>query len=148
MNDSTKQIDAFYIQKCIELARISKERGESPVGSIVVRNSKIIGEGIESVKSRNDLSFHSEIEAIRDACQYLGHRNLSDCVLYTTHEPCIMCSYIIRQTGIKKVVFGISSDEIGGYSSKLPVLKDESVKRWKTLPEIIPNFMENECRDI
>lgn len=139
--------DVFMMNRCIELARISKQRGESPVGSVIVCGGSIIGEGIESVKARNDISFHSEVEAIRDACQQLGHRDLSGCVLYTTHEPCIMCSYIIRQTGISKVVFGISAGEIGGYGSKLPVLTAE-LNRWGPPPEVIAGFMENECRII
>ncbi|MGB6094267.1 MAG: nucleoside deaminase, partial [Moheibacter sp.] len=126
----------FFMNRCIELAGISKQRGESPVGSVIVRNGQIIGEGVESVQARNDISFHSEIEAIRDACQQLGHRDLSGCVLYTTHEPCIMCSFIIRQTKISKVIFGLSTGEIGGFSSKLSVLTDQTVERWNQPPEI------------
>lgn len=140
--------DESFMNRCIALAKISKQRGESPVGSVIVKDGQIIGEGIESVKARNDISFHSEVEAIRDACQRLGHRDLSGCVLYTTHEPCIMCSYIIRQTKISKVIFGLSTGEIGGYSSKLPVLTDQTVERWNQPPEIIADFMENECRMI
>ncbi|MGB7498862.1 MAG: nucleoside deaminase [Moheibacter sp.] len=138
----------LFMNRCIEIAGISKQRGESPVGSVIVRNGQIIGEGVESVQARNDISFHSEIEAIRDACQQLGHRDLSGCVLYTTHEPCIMCSFIIRQTKISKVIFGLSTGEIGGFSSKLSVLTDQTVERWNQPPEIICGFMENECRTI
>lgn len=138
--------DDHFMMRCIELAKISKQQGESPVGSLIVMDGEIIGEGTEAVKANNDLSFHSEIEAIRKACQFLGHRDLSDCILYTTHEPCIMCSYIVRQTKIQKVVFGIATGEIGGYSSKLNVLTDTGVSRWNSPPEIVPNFMSDECR--
>ncbi|MDD3458662.1 MAG: nucleoside deaminase [Weeksellaceae bacterium] len=135
-----------FMQKCIELARISKNRGESPVGSVVVKDGKIIGEGIESVHARNDFSFHAEIEAIRDASQHIGHCDLSGCTLFTTHEPCIMCSYIIRQTRIGRVVFGLSTGDIGGYHSELAVLKDKSVKKWNQPPEVIAGFMQEECK--
>lgn len=148
MNISGEHLEEYFIRKCIELAKISKTMGESPVGSVVVKNNEIIGKGTESVKAKNDLSFHSEIEAIRDACNFLGHRNLSDCVLYTTHEPCIMCSYIIRQTGIGKVVFSISSGEIGGFNSHLPVLCDQTVSRWQKPPLIIGGVLEKECREL
>lgn len=148
MDSNEIKPDTDFMLRCIELAKISKEHEESPVGSVVVLNGKIIGEGVESVKARNDLSFHSEIEAIRDACQYLGHRDLSGCVLYSTHEPCMMCSYIVRQTRIKKVVFGIPVDDVGGFSSELKVLTDTSVKKWNSVPEIIAGFMKEKCLSV
>src|SRR6478609_3973229 len=89
-----------YMRKCIELALKAKELKESPVGSLVVMNEIIIAEGWECSKAHNDITFHAEIEAIRRATEHLQSQNLSNCVLYTTHEPCIMCSYVIRHTKI------------------------------------------------
>jgi len=126
-----------FMQQCEELALVAKERGESPVGSIVVLNGEMIGEGIEAVKVNNDITFHAEIEAIRRASGFLGHRNLAGCILYTTHEPCIMCSYVIRQTRISTVVMKNLTGDTGGYSSKLPVLLDTNVEKWGEPPVTI-----------
>lgn len=116
-----------YMQLCIELAKVAKRRGDNPVGSILVRNGEVIGEGIEGGKTHKDITYHAEIEAIRDATKKLDTQDFSSCILYTTHEPCIMCSYVIRQSKIATVVIGIATGDIGGFSSKLPVLIDTQV---------------------
>lgn len=145
MNDIDLKQHKSYMRICINLARVAKQRGDSPVGSIVVRNGVIIGEGIEGGKTHKDITYHAEIEAIRDATKNKKHQDLSDCILYTTHEPCIMCSYVIRHMKIPTVVIGTSTGEIGGFSSKLPLLTDTSIKRWTAPPQLIQGVLEQEC---
>ncbi|MFA5619064.1 MAG: nucleoside deaminase [Weeksellaceae bacterium] len=145
MNEETMKIHEFFMRKCIELAKISKSHGESPVGSLLVLEGKVIGEGTEAVKTKNDLTCHAEIEAIRRANDLLKTRDLSGTVLYTTHEPCIMCAYMIRQSKIAMVVSGISTGEIGGYSSHLAVLTDDKIQRWNSPPLLVKGILENEC---
>jgi len=91
----TTETDSLFMKRCEALAAIAAERGESPVGSVVVLGGKIIGEGIEAGKSKQDVTFHAEVEAVRDAVRKHG-KDLSTATLYTTHEPCILCSYVIR----------------------------------------------------
>ena len=137
-----------YMSICIDLAKIARQRGDSPVGSIIVQNSLIIGEGIEGGKTHKDITFHAEIEAIRHATKYLGKQNLSDCILYTTHEPCIMCSYMIRHTKIPLIVTGLATGEIGGFSSKLPLLLDTTIQKWAAPPRLINGILAKECADL
>lgn len=147
----TKQDEIFYemlMRKCIGLAKIAKKNGDSPVGSILVRNGNILSEGIESSKARNDLTFHAEIEAIRNATRSLKTNDLSDCMMVTTHEPCIMCSYVIRHYKIKLVVIGITTGETGGFSSASPLLLDQTISKWNHPPEIIIGILEGECRKL
>jgi tRNA(adenine34) deaminase len=134
-----------FMRKCIELALVAKNRGDSPVGSVLVKNGIVIAQGIEAGKTNKDITFHAEIEAIRNANKYLNSQDLSDCTLYTTHEPCIMCSYVIRHTQVNKVVIGIATPNTGGYSSKLKVLSDTSVKTWQAPPELIFGVLESAC---
>lgn len=136
------------MRHCIRLARIAKERGDSPVGSILVQNGQIISEGIEGGKTHKDITFHAEIEAIRKAVKSLEKQDLSECILVTTHEPCIMCSYIIRHHKIKLVIIGLTVPDVGGYSSAYPVLKDTSVKKWESAPNVICGILEKECREL
>ncbi len=135
----------FYMAKCVAFGKTAKARGDSPVGSLIVQNQKIIGEGIEGAKTNCDITFHAEIEAIRNAVKNTGLSNMSDCTLYSTHEPCIMCSYVIRHLKIGIVVVGISTGEIGGYSSNYPLLMDSSIKKWNTPPIVIKGILEKEC---
>lgn len=137
-----------YMRKCISLAEIARERGDSPVGSVLVRDGKIISEGIEGGKTHKDITFHAEIEAVRNAVVSLGKSDLSDCIMVTTHEPCIMCSYVIRHHKIKLVVAGITTGETGGYSSSLPLLLDNTITKWTDPPEIIDGILERECREL
>ncbi|MDN3656116.1 nucleoside deaminase [Ferruginibacter paludis] len=138
----------FYMAKCIELAKVAKIRGDSPVGSLIVRNEKIIGEGIEGGKFHKDITFHAEIEAIRQAGKNTGISDFSDCILYTTHEPCIMCSYIIRHHKVGKIIVGITTGEFGGYSSKYPLLLDTSIDKWGSAPVIVQGVLGKECREL
>lgn len=93
----------------------ARQRGDSPVGSVIVYRGNIMGEGVEGGKTHQDISFHAEMEAIRQATAFLQSQDLSEC---------IMCSYMIRHTRIKWVVAGITTGEIGGDSSHLPLLAD------------------------
>ena len=115
------------MRRCIELAKIAKKRGDSPVGSIIVKDGKIVAEGIEGGATHKDVTFHAEIEAVRNATASLGKTDLSDCFMVTTHEPCIMCSYVIRHYKIGLIIVGMRASEIGGYSSALPVLLDRTI---------------------
>lgn len=138
----------FYMHKCIALAKMAKQRGDSPVGSLIVMDGEIVGEGIEGGKTNHDITFHAEIEAIRNAVKYSGTQDLSNAILYTTHEPCIMCSYVIRHTKIPVVVTGLLTGEIGGFSSELPVLLDTTVKKWASPPVLINGVLMEDCKKL
>ena len=78
--------------KCIELANIAKQRGESPVGSVVVKDGEIIGEGIEGGKTNKDITYHAEIEAIRNATKLLHHRifHSAQCIQLMNLVLCVL----------------------------------------------------------
>ena len=142
-----KQYESL-MRRCIELAKIAKQRGDSPVGSIIGKDGQIIAEGIEGGKTHKDITYHAEIEAIRNAIVTLGKTDLSDCFIVTTHEPCIMCSYVIRHHKIGLIIVDMTTGEIGGYSSILPVLLDRTISQWTTPPKIIDKILERECKDL
>lgn len=133
---------------CLELAKRAMEKGNPPVGAIVIKGNQIIGEGEEAGKSQEDITYHAEIEALRDARKHLQSVDMSDCVLYTTHEPCCMCSYMIRHHQISKIVIGSWVDFIGGASSEFPILLTENVPNWKNKPEIIQGILQKECDEL
>jgi tRNA(adenine34) deaminase len=134
------------MRKCIELGKKAMRNGNPPVGSILVKNNTIIGIGVEAGKSMNDITKHAEIEAIRDALKQ--HQSLNDVTLYTTHEPCIMCSYVIRHHQIKTIVYGTKSKYVGGKTSDYNLLETESVPKWGKIPEIIDGVLEKECLNL
>lgn len=137
-----------FMRRCIELGRIAKQNGESPVGSIIVCEGQILGEGIESVKTRMDVTAHAEVEAIRAASGKLKSLDLRGCSLYTTAEPCWMCSYVIRRTRISHVVIGIPVPHVGGATSRYPILTDPKIECWPELPAVSWSSLREECESL
>ncbi|WP_040678388.1 nucleoside deaminase [Nitratireductor pacificus] len=97
----------------IEQARLAAERGEVPVGAVVVRDGIILARAGNRTRERNDPTAHAEIVAIREACAALGAERLVDSDLYVTLEPCAMCAGAISFARIKRLYFG-AEDEKGG----------------------------------
>jgi tRNA(adenine34) deaminase len=134
-----------YMRLCLKLAGIARERGEVPVGSVIVRGGAVIAEGIEGVRAQHDIAHHAEMEAIRRSCEILQTLDLSECALYTNAEPCFMCSYAIRACKIGTVVFGAPVHTVGGFSSQFPVLSTNAVPNWGPPPEIVGGVLREEC---
>lgn len=130
--------DFDYIKRCELLAAEAAANGDAPVGSIIVKDDEIICEAIEAAKYKNDVTCHAELEVIRLAVKKLRTNNLSGCILYSTHEPCIMCSYAIRFHKIKKVVYQHAVNYLGGVSSSMPLLISKEVPpHWGEVPVIV-----------
>lgn len=138
-------IEEKYMKKCLQLAEEALANGDPPVGAILVLDDLIIGQGIESGKSTGDITNHAEILAIRNAIANGFSKELSQSTLYTTHEPCIMCSYLIRHHKIPRIIFGTSVDYIGGFTSTFGVLKTEEVPKWGKRPEVISGICKVDC---
>lgn len=135
-----------YMQRCLELAAIAKSQKQTAVGAMIVRAGKVMAEGIEGGPGLPTVLAHAEMIAIVGAIDALKSRDLSDCTLYTTVEPCIMCAFLARETKIRVVVYGTDAGQIGGAGSAYPILTTNKISRWKTMPELLPGIMETECR--
>jgi tRNA(adenine34) deaminase len=135
----TTETDNHFMKRCEALAAIAAERGESPVGSVVVIDGKIIGEGIEAGKAGQDVTLHAEVVAVREAVKAHG-KDLSSATLYSTHEPCILCSYVIRHHRIGRVVIQKAVAHIGGASSNYPILRASDIPIWSPPPLVV--FLE------
>ncbi len=106
-----------FMKYALELARLSAEEGEVPVGAIVVCDGKIVGEGRNRRETVKNALHHAEIEAINDACKHLGGWRLWKCDMYVTLEPCPMCAGAIINSRIKNVYFGASDEKNGAVVS-------------------------------
>jgi tRNA(adenine34) deaminase len=137
-----------YMRRCIELAQIALRQNNTPVGSIVVLDGEIIGEGIETLPTGNSITRHAEILACQAAVKQTGTKTLTGATLYSTAEPCFMCAYAIRQAGISLVVYGSETPEIGGVTSSHPILTNPRLTDWKPAPQIIAGILQQECQQI
>jgi tRNA(adenine34) deaminase len=125
--------DLRMMERCIELSRTASTYGEFPFASLVCQGDAIVSEAINKVYRETDVTQHAELMAMSEAQKALGRNDLSDCTLYSTVEPCAMCSFPIRETRISKVVFAIRSPVMGGFS-KFGILQD--VELSDAVPEI------------
>ncbi len=126
-----------FLERCHQLAQTAKQNGNAPVGALIIRGPEIIAEGMEATQSKQDVSAHAEMEAIRIARRKIG-KDLSGCELISTHEPCIMCSYAIRFHGINTVVFEHASEKLGGFTSRFDILSTADVPgQWPAKPKVI-----------
>jgi tRNA(adenine34) deaminase len=93
-----------------------------------------VAEAAEQVRQDRDIAGHAELIAIRLACGAIDSLDLSACTLYTNVEPCWMCSYAIREARIATVVIGAPIDDIGGATSRFPILTDPDIADWVDPP--------------
>lgn len=132
-NDRSKeQIDTF-MACAIDLAKDGAELGEVPVGAIVVYKNEIIGRGFNAPISRHDPSAHAEIQAMRNAAQYLGNYRLVDCDLYVTLEPCVMCAGAIMHARIGHLFYGANDPKTGACGSVVDVFMEQRLNHHTTV---------------
>lgn len=105
--------DDHWMMLALELAQEAAREGEVPVGAVVVKDGKVIGKGFNRPIGSHDPSAHAEMIALREASQALGNYRLTDCDLYVTLEPCVMCSGAIFHARIRQVVYGASDPKTG-----------------------------------
>ena len=105
--------DKYYMRRAIDEAKIALEKGEVPVGAVIVSNQKIIARSHNLTETLNDVTAHAEMQAITSAANYIGGKYLKDCTLYVTLEPCQMCAGALYWSQISKVVIGASDSHRG-----------------------------------
>lgn len=140
--------DEDYIRVCLKLSRKALEAGNPPVGALLVKGEMIIGEGIESGRTTNDITNHAEMLAIKDAISRGNQRFLNESILYTTHEPCLMCSYAIRHYRIPRIVYGTSVEYIGGHTSDFDILSTITIPKWNPPPHITAGICKIDCNEL
>jgi tRNA(adenine34) deaminase len=106
-----------YMQMAFEEARAACERGEVPIGAVVVRNDAIVGRAGNRTRELHDVTAHAEIAAIRAAADLLGSERLTDADLYVTLEPCTMCAAAISFARIRRLYYGAADPKGGAVES-------------------------------
>lgn len=111
--------EQFYMQQALQEARKAADAGEVPVGAVVVCRDRIIARAHNLTETLNDVTAHAEMQAITAAANALGGKYLTNCTLYVTVEPCVMCAGAIAWAQMGKLVFG-AGDEKRGYRRYAP----------------------------
>ncbi|MBQ3137391.1 MAG: nucleoside deaminase [Clostridia bacterium] len=136
--------DSEYMNIALSLARKAGEKGDVPVGAVIVSGDKIVGRGYNKREEKKNALLHAEICAINEACENLSSWRLNQAVMYVTLEPCPMCAGAIINSRIGRVVFGAYDEKAGCFGSA----DNFSLKGFNHKPHIIGGFMEDECARI
>lgn len=132
--------DEYFMKRAIMEAERGMEKGEVPVGAVIVSNDQIIARGHNLTEQLNDFTAHAEMQAYTSASNYFGNKYLDECTLYVTLEPCVMCAGAAYWTRVGKIVFG-AYDERRGYS-----LIANSILHPKT--KVVGGVLAYECSEL
>ena len=136
-NRVSHEIDEKYMRMAIAEAERALSKREVPIGAVVVAGDRIIGRGHNLVETLMDATAHAEMQAITAAMSTLGGKYLSDCTLYVTVEPCVMCGGALAWSQIGRVVYG-AADAKRGYSTY-----SERIMHPRT--EVVSGVLKEEC---
>jgi tRNA(adenine34) deaminase len=132
--------DIRYMQLALAEAHKAFAMGEVPVGCVIVADGQVVGRGHNLTEMLEDVTAHAEIQAITAAANTLGGKYLSQCTLYVTVEPCVMCAGAIGWAQLKRVVYG-ASDEKRGFTILAP-------KALHPKCTVSSGVLESECREL
>ena len=136
-------------ERCIRLAIDEADKGgaegNSAVGSIIVENNTVIGVGRNLVGASNDPTAHAETVALRETAAALGCSDFSGCALYTTFQPCPMCSGAIMVSGISTVVMGARPNPGESQYGDFSVEKLFQESGWENKIEVVSGILTEEC---
>lgn len=105
--------DSYFMKKALQEAEFAFEKGEVPVGAVIVIDNRVIARGHNLTETLNDVTAHAEMQAITAAANFLGGKYLRKCTLYVTLEPCQMCAGALYWSQISNIVYGARDEERG-----------------------------------
>ncbi|WP_223669653.1 tRNA adenosine(34) deaminase TadA [Kangiella shandongensis] len=141
MNDFT-ELDEHYMQRAFELAEIAKEKGEVPVGAVLVKGDEIIAEGFNQPILGNDPTAHAEVVALREAGKSLENYRLVGTTLYVTLEPCAMCAMALVHARVERVVYATEDPRTGAGGSVLNVLNNDAFNH---RCDVVSGLLKEQC---
>lgn len=129
--------DEQYMKQALQEAHNAFSEGEVPIGAVIVCRGQVIARGHNLTERLHDVTAHAEMQAITAATEYLGGKYLTDCTLYVTVEPCIMCAGALGWSQIPRVVYG-AADEKRGFRRFAPQALHPRC-------EVVSGVLEDEC---
>ena len=132
--------DEQFMRKALAEAQQALAAGEVPIRAVIVSRGRIIARGHNLTETLHDVTAHAEMQAITAAANQLGGKYLTDCTLYVTVEPCVMCAGAIGWAQLSRIVFG-ASDEKRGYALYAP-------KAFHPKATVTKGVLEAECRQL
>lgn len=134
--------DQSFMRAALQMAIQARDQNEVPIGAVVVKNQKIIGQGFNSSVASNDPTQHAEIMALREAARNLGNYRLPGCELYVTLEPCIMCAGAMMHARIARLIYGAADPKTGACGSVVNVFSETRLNHHT---QVIGGVLAGQC---
>src|SRR5260370_25634454 len=134
--------DEYFMREALRQAQKAHAADEVPVGALVVREGKIIGRAHNQVELLKDATAHAEMIALTQAEAAVGDWRLTDCDLYVTKEPCVICAVAVVHTRIRRVIFGCADPSAGAAGSMMNLLQ---MRSFNHRFQITSGFLQKEC---
>lgn len=141
-NSAVSGQDKAFMAMAVEEARLALASGDVPVGALVVRAGEVIARAHNRREADNDPTAHAEVLALRAAARTLGRWRLTDCTVYITKEPCVMCAGAMMNGRVGRVVYGAPDPKYGAAWSVFNILDDD---RLNHRCEVVSGVMAEEC---
>lgn len=138
--DSDVIPDEFFMAEALREANEALKLDEVPIGAVIVHNGRIIGRGHNLTETLKDVTAHAEMQAFTAAANYSGGKYLTDCTLYVTIEPCVMCAGASYWTQISRIVYGADDPQRGFSQIKQRIVHPRT--------EVVKGVLPNECGNL
>ncbi len=134
-----------FMKEALKEAQAALEKGEVPIGAVLVKEERILGRGHNLREGKRDPTAHAEIIALQEGSRALNSWRLTGTTLYVTVEPCPMCAGALIQARVKRLVFGVRDSKAGVCGSLYNLVQDD---RFNHQIEVVEGIMEQDCRRI
>ena len=140
INEEQQKKDERYMRMALDEAQIAYEADEIPIGAIIVCKDRVISRAHNLTETLCDVTAHAEMQAITAAANTLGGKYLTDCTLYVTVEPCVMCAGAIGWAQVSRIVYGCTDDKRGYHEYAPHAMHPKAT--------ITGGVLEEECRQL
>lgn len=141
--------DEYFLKMAIEVAKESRQNGNEPFGAILVKDDVVVMVGKNEINTFSDPTHHAEIGLIRSYCREYGVSDLSELTLYSSCEPCVMCSGAMVWSQLGKLVFSVSHDQLAEIAgSNIMIGSDEVFEKSPHQPQVVKMMLNDEGLEV
>lgn len=140
-----RKTDAHWMRQALAAAGEARERGEVPVGTCIVRDETLLAVAGNRTRTEQDPTAHAEIVALREAARKANNYRITDAVVYSTIEPCVMCAGALIQARVRRLVYGALDERAGAVESRFRVCDTDFLNH---RIEVTAGVLEKECREM
>jgi tRNA(adenine34) deaminase len=140
-----RETDAHWMRQALAAAHEARERGEVPVGTCIVVDAAVLAVAGNRTRTDQDPTAHAEIVALREAAARVSNYRITNAVVYSTIEPCVMCAGALIQARVRRLVYGAPDERAGAVESRFRVCDTDFLNH---RIEITAGVLEPECRQI